>query len=74
MQLKLIERIIDNQIKIFDKNLNYLKNISLLITDWSEFRLSITALSKKYNFCRYTEKKRRNMKLKEKNYELIENK
>ena len=43
MQLKLIEsnQIIDNHmIKIdFDKNLNYLKNISLLITDWSGISL-----------------------------------
>ena len=79
MQLKLIEsnQIIDNHmIKIdFDKNLNYLKNISLLITDWSGISLEYYSIEQgNIIFVDTPKKKRRNMKLKEKNYELIENK
>ena len=79
MQLKLIEsnQIFDSHmIKIdFDKNLNYLKNISLLITDWSGISLEYYSIDQgNIIFVDTPKKKRRNMKLKEKKYELIENK
>jgi len=79
MQLKLIEsnQIFDSHmIKIdFDKNLNYLKNISLLITDWSGISLEYYSIDQgNIIFVDTQKKKRRNMKLKEKKYELIENK
>lgn len=79
MQSKLIatNQIVENHfVEIdYDKDLNYLKNVSLLVTDWSGISLEYYNIHQgNIIFVDTPKKKRRNIKLKEKNYELIENK